>query len=153
MKNITIHTWIIIGFPLYLIGFELMLRNLFNVEISSFIGPSLGASGIGFLLECIKPKKVIPSTDLNDVISSIPKGYTFRDERDEKLVVLSWVYILVCSAIWVYICSASINHESPEPVKVYDSKLFSIIGLGTFNYIVGVGCLFAKENKIERETT
>lgn len=144
-QKITIYTWITICFPLYLIFFEFMLRHLFNVEISSFIGPSLASSGIGFLLECIKPNKVILSDDLIDLKKALPSEFTVRDTRDEKRVILSWVYIVVCSAIWVYICSISIKPTSQPETNLYSSNYWFILGLGTMNYIIGITLLFSKE--------
>lgn len=128
-----------------------MLRNLFNVEISSFIGPSLASSGLGFLLECIKPKKAVPNQDLSYMLNALPEGYVFRDTRDERRVTLSWVYILICSALWVYICSISILPSSEETSTTYPSNYWTTIALGTLNYIIGITMLFSKETNEGRD--
>lgn len=150
-SNIKIHTWITIGFPIYLIAFEFMLRNLFKVEISSFIGPSLASSGMGFLLECIKPKKITPPNDIADLLKALPEGYIFRDTRDERRVILSWVYIVICSAVWVYICSISISPKPQDGSNIYSSNYLLTIGLGTLNYVIGTTLLFAKESNEGRD--
>jgi hypothetical protein len=50
--------YINIGFPIYLVLFEVLLRTLSSVNTSIFIGPTLAASGIGLLLNTLKPKKI-----------------------------------------------------------------------------------------------
>ncbi len=154
MKNITIHTLFTLSLPLFLVGFELMLRHLFNVEISSFIGPSLGASGLGLLLECTKPKKVTSTNEIEKLMENIPIEYqvVLRDEKDENLVHISWAFIVVGSAIWVFTCSKSIQTPNNLTQNIYNSSIVWAIIAGTLIYITGVICLYSKEKNVIRKT-
>ena len=42
------HSLIVYGFPMILVSFEILLRNLVNVDTSTFVGPTLAATGISF---------------------------------------------------------------------------------------------------------
>lgn len=130
-----------IGFPVYLVVFEIILRSLSSVNTSSFIGPALAASGLGLLIGVIKPKKV--ALDPNTEKALKEQGITFvaRDQRDEKIVVLGWVAILLELMSWYWSCAMSIKYGDSEGPK---SFLPLYIGIG--NYILGILLSSLKEN-------
>jgi hypothetical protein len=100
-----------IGFPIYLLLFEAVVRLLFKVDISSFIGPSLAAGGLGLLIEGTKPKKIADATIVG---ITLPQNFVVRNIKDERLVLVAWGLILVCIVAWLYSCVSSIK----APVEI-----------------------------------
>jgi len=45
---------LIYGFPFYLIAFEALLRNLFQLDVIGFVGPTIASAGLSFLLPLTK---------------------------------------------------------------------------------------------------
>jgi len=139
----SIHKWISIGFPIYLIFFELLLREFSEVDISSFLGPTLAASGLGFMIEVLKPKKVEIPEEFKEILDGLPDNISIRNKDDEKLIFASYGFVLICVLIWFYSCALSIKPPPIENVEIAkQAKNISFISfaflLGCFNYVIGV---------------
>lgn len=141
-KNLSIHKWISIGFPIYLIVFEILLREFSKVDISSFLGPTLAASGLGFMIEVLKPKKIELTDDLKSSLANLPDNLTFRSKKDEKLVFASYGFVLICVLIWFYSCALSIKVPTSEEEIITQTESISFVSfafiLGCINYVIGV---------------
>ena len=126
--------------PIYLIVFELLLREFSKVDISSFLGPTLAASGLGFMIEVLKPKKVEIPENLKATLEKLP-DVTYRNKSDERLVFASYGFVLICVLIWFYTCAISIKDVSTganiasETNSIFLSLAFL---LGCVNYLIGV---------------
>src|SRR4030043_588771 len=52
------------GFPFFLLAFEYLMRNALKLESQAFMGPTLSAVGVGFLLPILAPKnRTFPISD------------------------------------------------------------------------------------------
>ncbi len=143
LKKLSIHKWISIGFPIYLIIFELLLREFSEVDISSFLGPTLAASGLGFMIEVLKPKKVEIPEDFKEKLAGLPDNISIRNKDDEKLIFASYGFVLICVLIWFCTCALSIKSPSPEDIEgAKQARNISFISfaflLGCLNYVIGV---------------
>lgn len=141
------HRLLSMGFPIYLIIFESIIRNLFKVDIGSFIGPSLAAGGLGLLIENVKPSKV----DSTQIGLNLPSGYVIRRKDDEKLIIITWVFVLLCLITWVYSCVSALNGDTESVKEAVNAAVTSgspsssktpnhlnwSFGCGIFNYLVG----------------
>lgn len=136
----SVHKWISIGFPVYLIVFEILLRQVSKVDISSFLGPTLASSGLGFLIESLKPKKVVIPESIKDKLESLPDDFTIRYKGDEKLIYKSIGFLLICVLIWFYTCALSIQPSTKELAnKTGGLSLLSMaFVLGCLNYVIGI---------------
>ena len=136
------HNLINLGFPIYLILFELLLRSLSSVDTSSFIGPTLAASGLGLLIGTIKPKKVFLDKELEDKLKAAGISTVARNSKDDKLIQIAWVLILIEILTWYWCCAMTIKTAETKEIK---NNLPLIIGIG--NYILGIIIASFKENE------
>ena len=149
-KGFTIHKAITIGFPIYLVIFEVVLRKFFNTEILSFIGPSLAASGLGLIVETLKPKPL--SADIQQKIAALNiQGLELRESRDEKLRIFATVFILLCIVVWLVSCASSFQ-EQRQAVDTWGGESGSWKGLSSLQFILGclnyaIGIVFSTLKK------
>ena len=129
---------LVLGFPFYLIFFEILFRTFSQVDTSAFIGPTIGASGLSLLIPLVKPKEIEAS--LEDIESAKEKGLSVKYERDDKLITIVWTSILFGILLWYWSCATSI--ESPKEMVWLFPKHFII---GTSNYVIGVALTIWKE--------
>jgi len=122
---------IIFGFPVYLIIFEILFRTVSNLNTSTFIGPTLAATGLSFLLPLIRPKRVDLSFDDEEEFKK--KGLIIKNAYDEKLIPVVYAFILVGILIWYWSCATSFLH--PKDTLWFFPKHL-IIGL--INYFLGI---------------
>jgi hypothetical protein len=135
-KNLKMHSILNIGFPLYLVGFEILFRSFSNVDTSGFIGPTLAASGLGLLIGVLKPKTIEIQLDDETVKKLKAKNQTaiVRDPNDEKLVTIAWIAILIELLIWYWSCA-----EIMKPIPDGETASNYIpLSLGIGNYVVGI---------------
>jgi hypothetical protein len=124
------------GFPIYMIVFEMLLRSFSSVDTSSFIGPTLAAGGLGLILGILQPKAVREHY-ANDK-SEQPMQHVPRNPRDEKLIVLAWMSILVELLIWYWVCASSIKNGN----QFYFPGMLG----GASNYVLSLILLHKKNN-------
>ena len=143
-KKIKMHSILNIGFPLYLVGFEILFRSFSNVDTSGFIGPTLAASGLGLLIGVLKPKTIETQLDATVIAALKAKNQTaiVRDPNDEILVTIAWIAILIELLIWYWCCA-----EIMKPLSDGETaSSFFPLSLGIGNYVVGIIISSFKEN-------
>jgi hypothetical protein len=136
-----IHNLINLGFPLYLMLFEVLLRSLSSVDTSTFIPPTLAASGLGLLIGTIKPKSVKLDNDLEEKMKEKGISMVARSTKDDKLIQIAWLFILLEILTWYWCCAMTLKGEGNGLSK---SNLPLIVGIG--NYVVGIIISSFKEN-------
>jgi len=125
------YTIIIHCFPTYLILFETLFRSITGLDFSAFIGPSLAAAGLSLLIPLVRPKPVPISDEDNDKLKE--DGYIICNTRDERLIVATWIAILVGIFLWSYACSTALNHPNAKLSSFWDHST-----IGMINYICGI---------------
>ena len=121
------------GFPLILLVFEWGLRTLMLVDTSGFIGPTLAAAGLSFLIPLTKPKRI------DVLVPSLPDALV-TSKRDQEFVGLIWLLFLASLFAWSASCYTSIRF--PEN-RVFGWPVHFVIGLGT--YLLSLIMTFVKE--------
>lgn len=137
-----IHNLINLGFPLYLMFFEVLLRSLSGVDTSLFIPPTLAASGLGLLIGVIKPKTVTLDSELENKLRDSGISVVARNVKDDKLIQIAWLCILVEILTWYWCCSITIKIEHGGLPK---SNAPLLIGIA--NYLGGIIISSFKENE------
>ncbi|REL35695.1 hypothetical protein [Thalassotalea euphylliae] len=96
------HSIIVYGFPMILVSFEALLRNLINVDTFAFVGPTLAATGISFL---------VPLTKLKELEFETAEGerWVKVSKRDQAFVNLTWLLLFVSLFVWFWVCTLSIQ--------------------------------------------
>lgn len=98
-----------VGFPIYLICFEISLRFVSNVDTSSFVVPTLAASGLGLLIGTVRPKEVSNDAHIEQSLNNGTRPLVVREKRDEAMVLLGWISILIELLGWYFCCALSIK--------------------------------------------
>ena len=129
--EIVMYSVIIYGFPTYLIFFELLVRSFSGFDTSAFIGPTLGAAGLGFLMSVIQPKPVI-LTDEQRIFTQ-QHGVIIRNPNDERIISIAWIFIFIGVLLWYCACLVSLKYPNFS-FSIFPAHL--IIGL--INYLIGI---------------
>jgi hypothetical protein len=133
------HNILNFGFPVYLIVFEILLRSISSVDTSGFIGPTLAASGLGLLIGTIRPKSLILDPETQQLIQQQGGSIVVRNSKDEKVIILGWIAILLELLAWYWSCAITIKNETIH----VQSLLPLYVGIG--NYIAGIILSSVKE--------
>ena len=124
---------LIYGFPFFLIALERVLRTALNLNSETFMGPTLAAVGVSFLLSLIVPK----SRELGlsqETLSEIDRQGIIVIPRNEQILIdLVWVFIFTLTASWAYCLYLSCITPTSTWLKI---PAYQILGFG--NYFVGV---------------
>tara|TARA_R100000655_G_scaffold65413_1_gene103874 strand:- start:2556 stop:2948 length:393 start_codon:yes stop_codon:yes gene_type:complete len=127
------HSIIIYGFPMILVSFEALLRNLINVDTFGFVGPTLAATGISFMVPLTKLKT-------SEVESSLGEKWVQVSKRDHGYVSLIWLLLFVSLFIWFWVCTLSIQSD--------ESMMFQVpahVVIGAIVYVAGIVLSSIKE--------
>ncbi|MGN2254304.1 hypothetical protein ACFWZ4_13070 [Frateuria sp. GZRe12] len=120
------------GFPLLLIAFEWGLRRVLQIDSSGFIGPTLAAAALSFLVPLTRPKITTISQD----------GSTFQllNERDQQLIPVVWLTVLAGLFAWAASCyfSIKLNSETFYLLPVH-------VAIGLAIYFISVVLVAIKE--------
>lgn len=138
------HNLINLGFPLYLILFEILLRTFSSVDASSFIGPGLATSGLGLLIGVLKPKTIKLAPELEEALKKAKKSVVLRPKGDETIVVIGWVATLLELLVWYWCCAITIKNGNATNAENVQTML-----IGGSNYILGVILVAFKEREYE----
>ncbi len=135
------YNFVIVVFPVYLIFFEILFRTFSNIDTSAFLGPTISAGGLSLLISLVKPKTVNLDTDNNELLRLIEQhNLTIKNDRDEKLIVVIWVMILIGILVWYWSCATSLLTPT---AKIWVFPKHFLIGL--INYLLGVVFTTLKE--------
>jgi hypothetical protein len=119
-------------FPIFLVALEFVFRGTLSLSDDSrtFLGPTLAAAGLGLILPLVVPKRSIPASD---ELKARYGNVSIVDKRDKFVIDLSWIFVFVCTAAWVYSLSLSCRQKDvlwwQFPCYIYP---------GFFNYAVGI---------------
>jgi len=120
------------GFPLILIAFEWGIRQGLQIDSSGFIGPTLAAAALSFLVPLTKPKII----DFSDA----GRKQILVNARDQQFIPFVWIAVLVGIFAWSASCYFSIKSTVPffnlMPIHL-------AIGLGI--YFISIILVAAKE--------
>lgn len=126
------HNVIVYGFPVILVAFEFGLRTLVNADVSGFIGPTLAAAGLSFLVPLTKLRVLnIEVSDSNAVVIS---------KRDKEFTSLVWLFILLFLFAWFWSCYLSISrpHDTVWIIPTH-------FGVGLIAYVISILLTVIKE--------
>ena len=124
---------LIYGFPLILLLFEWGLRSLLLVDSWGFVGPTLAAAGLSFLVPLTRPKT------LHVLVPDMPNAVV-TTKRDLNFVVSIWILLLLYLFIWCGACYSSLVHPFHQTFGV--STHFAI---GIVAYMFSLIMSFVKE--------
>ena len=124
---------LIYGFPIILLVFEWGLRYLLKVDTHGFIGPTLAAAGLSFLVPLTKPKALTIATGSSGVVMVTPR-------REFEFIAFIWMLVLAYLFVWAATCVISVAH--PQSTYVGYS-IHSEIGAAA--YVVSLAMTFLKE--------
>lgn len=116
-----------------LVSFEALLRNLINVDTFGFVGPTLAATGISFMVPLTKLKT-------SEVESSLGEKWVQVSKRDHGYVSLIWLLLFVSLFIWFWVCTLSIQSD--------ESMMFQVpahVVIGAIVYVAGIVLSSIKE--------
>ena len=120
------HSIIVYGFPMILVSFEALLRNLIHVDTFGFIGPTLAATGISFIVPLTKLK-------VSEVESSLGEKWVQIPKRDQSFVNLIWLLLFVSLFLWFWVCTLSIQNSTDMllnfPTHVVIGALMYVISI------------------------
>jgi hypothetical protein len=120
------HSIIIYGFPMILVSFEALLRNLINVDTFGFVGPTLAATGISFMVPLTRLKT-------SEVESSLGEKWVQVSKRDQGYVNLIWLLLFVSLFVWFWVCTLSIQRDASV---VFEFPTHVVIG--ALMYVIGI---------------
>jgi len=124
---------LIYGFPFFLIALEYVLRTALSLDSETFMGPTLAAVGISFLLSLIVPKnrELDLSQETQNEIDRL--GIIVVPRGEQILIDLVWVFIFALTASWAYCLYLSCINPSTTWFKI---PAYQLLGYG--NYFIGV---------------
>lgn len=120
------HSIIIYGFPIILVLFEAFLRSLINVDTFGFVGPTLAATGISFMVPLTRLK-------VSEVESSLGEKWVQVSKRDQAYVNLVWLLLFISLFLWFWVCTLSIKNDTS---MLFDFPTHVIVG--AIMYVVGI---------------
>lgn len=131
-----------IGFPIYLIFFELLLRTIASVDASAFIGPTLAAAGLSVLISLAESTKgnsgIELSYELKEQLKSANVEVVKKSHKlYEKLI---WGCILLGLLVWYWSCNVAITNPNSKTWIVPNHFL-----IGGINYIISVVLISRKK--------
>lgn len=92
------------------------------VDTSGFIGPTLAAAGLSFLIPLTRTKRIdLPVPNFPDALVT--------SKKDQELVGLIWLLFLASLFAWSASCYTSIR--APDD-SVFGWPVHFVIGLGTY---------------------
>src|SRR5947209_1744322 len=90
-------------FPILFVVIEYILRALANLDTLTFIGPTLGAVGVGYVIPLTIAKKRTIDLDQGIIDALKQKGYDLPlPKREARFIGFCWVISLVFTGLWVY---------------------------------------------------
>jgi hypothetical protein len=124
---------LIYGFPFFLIAIEHVLRTALHLDSKTFIGPTLAAVGVSFLLSLIVPKNRESGLSQETQAEIKRKGIILISKNEQIYIDLVWVFIFTLTASWAYCLYTS--SATPDDTWL---KIPAYHVLGFSNYFIGV---------------
>ncbi len=95
------YTVLTYGFPLVLLLFEWGLRAILKVDASAFIGPTLAAAALSFLMPLTRPAEQNYGFIFN-------RQVVVTSRFDSNFIGFTWLLVLLCLFAWAASCYFSI---------------------------------------------
>lgn len=126
------HSILIYGFPLILVGFEWGLRHLLKTDSIGFIGPTLAAAALTILVPLTRPKKtgLRSGSSKNVVVNAY----------DQQLIPFIWLVVLASLFAWSAACYYSLQQTSIAAISMPTH-----IAIGLICYFVSLLLVAVKE--------
>lgn len=121
------------GFPAILILFQWGLRTLLAVNAWAFIGPTLAATGLSFLVPLTRPKI------LNDSIDGAP-GAIMISKKDNNFIPIVWFLLFCYLFAWALTCYFSLKLPTATILTI-PTQIF----IGLVAYVISLIATFVKE--------
>jgi len=125
--------FLIYGFPFFLIAIEHVLRTALHLDSRTFMGPTLAAVGVSFLLSLIVPKNRDSGLSQETLVEIKRKGIIVIPKSEQTPIDLVWVFIFALTASWAY--SLYISSATPDTTW-FRIPAYQVLGYG--NYFIGV---------------
>jgi hypothetical protein len=93
---------LVYGFPFFLLFVEWTFRSISGTDAQTFMGPTLASVGVGFLLPLLSPKKRDLGLSETTRMEAEEAGISLIPKNEEILIYLSFVCIIVLTALWVW---------------------------------------------------
>ncbi|MEL6116267.1 hypothetical protein P0Y67_13695 [Photobacterium sp. SP02] len=126
------HSIIVFGFPMILVAFEWLLRSIANIDTFGFVGPTLAAAAISFVVPLTKLKEELLEAD--------GKEWIKVSKRDSRFVYFVWLMLLIGLLSWFWVCTLSIN-SSGQSIADFPTHVV----VGSIMYVVSIGLCAIKE--------
>jgi len=88
------------GFAFYLLFLEWLMRALSNIDSHDFVGPTLAAAGVGFIVPLTTAKNSLLNFS-NDTQQQL-NGYYAISKREQIAVDVLRLFLLVLTVSWAY---------------------------------------------------
>ena len=121
-------TW---GFPFYLVILEMIFRAVSGLDTTIFIGSAIATAGLSFMIPLTRPKNAYDLVDDSIAKLILESGADVVSSRDQQLIPLIWISILVGFLIWFFASHIALT----EPT----SKIFFMpkhMAIGLINYLL-----------------
>ncbi len=126
------HSIIVFGFPLFLVTFEWIFRTIANVDTFGFVGPTLAAAAISFIVPLTKLKEGTIEVDGREWITV--------SKNDTRFVNFTWLMLLIGLLSWFWVCTLSLNSTS-KTVMDFPTHVIA----GAIMYVISIALCAIKE--------
>lgn len=119
------------GTPVFLLPLESCLKFVLNENITSFLGPTLAAAGLSFLVPLTEPK-----------VLSVEGNIITTSRNDSMLVGYAWIAIIFSFLAWAISCYLSL--KQPNALTILNIPYHLL--LGGFVYFISLVMTFLKRS-------
>lgn len=126
------HYIIVFGFPMILVSFEWLLRSIASVDTFGFVGPTLAAAAISFIVPLTKLKEESFEAD--------GKQWIKVSKRDSRYVNFVWLMLLLGLLSWFWVCTLSIS-ASGQSIADFPTHVV----VGATMYVFSIALCAVKE--------
>jgi hypothetical protein len=119
------------GTPVFLLPLESCLKFILNEHITSFLGPTLAAAGLSFLVPLTEPK-----------VLSVEGSVLTTSKNDFVLVGCAWIAIVFSFLAWAISCYLSLKQPNASVAPHIPYHLL----LGGLVYVISLVMTFLKRS-------
>ena len=124
---------LIYGFPFFLLFIEAILREALSQGVNTSVGPSLAATGVGFLISLIVPKKSSLQFSPETERELKERKMSAMSTAERRFIDFVWLFAFLLTALWTY--DVYISYKSPT-LAWFGFPALLIIGF--VNYFIGI---------------
>ena len=120
-------------FPFFLLVIEAILRAILSLDTKTFVGPTLAAVGIGFVIPLIKPRQRDYNIRPDLKATLIKEGFLLISKRVEIFIDFVWLFTFIFTGCWA--CTLYLSNKLPD---YYWLGIPAYLFLGLLCYFGGV---------------